>query len=302
MRALGLSAALLAAACGGADTAVDSPTSAEPARPKDAAAIAKRMIAGKVSGMIYVDRVRGHEAAPRVLELGPVRELLDGTGLDPLRDIERAFVTGPSASSQRAVLFAEHNLPEGRSTEMVQNLVRESSPPGEVIEGPPNWRVRVHKKGRSGVVGLIPPRFLVMVPDDLADSIDAFASTGGLPGPLGDEAAHVFVEDPSDTLRARGAPRVPDSIAAIDAKAYLRSDGGLTLRAVGKSTPDQAHDDARTLTRSIDDATSVGIGPFRIRAFRPIVFRASDGLVKSDVELSRSELDQVVGLLGAAIR
>ena len=297
--------AIAGLACGGgAEASVDTPAAVvkEAPRPKDAPTIATQMVDGKMSALIFLDRVRPHSAAPKVLELGVVRELLEGTGLDPLHDIERAFVTGPNASSQRAVLFAEHTVPEDRITQLVQNVVRESNPPGEILRGPPNWKVRVQKKGRGGVFALIPPKYVVVVPDDLADRVDEFALTGGLPGPIGEEAIHMFVADPSSTLRARGAPHIPASISSIDAVAMLRGDGGVTIHAKGKSTLERAPDDARRLTRSIDDATSVGFGPFRIRAFRPIIFEASDDLVVSRVDLSSSEVEQIVSLAGSLIR
>lgn len=290
--------------CGGSESSAQVPevVAKEPERPKDAPLIAKQLAEGKISALIFMDRVRKHSAGPKVLDLGIVKEMLADTGLDPLNDIERAFVTGPGASSQRAVLFAEHTVPEDRITALVQNVVRQSDPPGEVLRGPPNWKVRVQKKGRGGVFALLPPRFVVIVPDDLADRVDEFALTGGLPGPIGEEAVHLFVEDPSTTLRARGAPHVPQSISSVDARAILRGDGGVTIQATGKSTPEQAGDDARRLTRSIDDATSVGIGPFRIRAFRPIVFSASDDLVATKVDLSSAEVEQILSLAGTLIR
>lgn len=304
-RSISLLLSVAAIACGGAEPPAEAPDAAvakEAPRPKDAPIIATQIVAGKMSALIFMDRVRPHSAAPKVLELGVVKEMLEGTGLDPLNDIQRAFVTGPSASSQRAVLFAEHTVPEDRITPLVQNVVRESMPPGEILRGPPNWKVRVQKKGRGGVFALLPPNYVVMVPDDLAERVDDFALTGGLPGPIGEEAIHMFVEDPATTLRARGAPPIPPSISSIDAVAMLRGDGGVTINAKGKSTLEHAPDDARRLTRSIDDATSVGFGPFRIRAFRPIVFSASDDLVVSRVDLSSSEVDQILSLAGSLIR
>lgn len=292
-------------ACGGgAEAPLGTPDAVvkEAPRPKDAPVIATQMVGGKMSALIFMERVRPNSAATKVLELGVVKEMLEGTGLDPLNDVERAFVTGPSASSQRAVLFAEHTVPEDRITALVQNVVRQSDPPGEILRGAPNWKVRVQKKGRGGVFALIPPKYVVIVPDDLADRVDEFALTGGLPGPIGEEAIHMFVEDPSTTLRARGAPAIPQSISSIDAVAMLRGDGGVTVHAKGKSTLERAPDDARRLTRSIDDATSVGFGPFRIRAFRPIVFEASDDLVVSRVDLSSSEVEQIVSLAGSLVR
>jgi hypothetical protein len=271
-------------------------------RPRDAAQIAESIAGGKVSTLVFVDRVRGHAAATKLLQVGPVRDLLEGTSFDPMNDIQRVFVTGPSITDERAVMFAEHSLTDERIPGIVQDLVRKSEPRGEVISGPPTWTVRVSKKGRSGIVAFVPPRYVVVVPEDLIGSIDAFAETGGLPGPTGAEAAKFHASEPSTTLRARGAPPVPPSISSVAGDVFLRSDGGVTIDVVGQSTAERAPEDARELTKSIDDATSVGAGLFRLRLFRPIAFRPDGDRVVARHELSAGEIETIMSLATAFLR
>lgn len=300
--ALGFST-LLALGCGSATTEVETPQGpVEPPKPRDAAQIAQGLIHGRVGALVYVDRVRFHSAAPKFLEIGPIREVLEGTSVDPLRDIERAFVCGPNASDKRAIVFAEHTVPEDRIPAVVQDMVRKSDPPGEVLVAGPEWRVRVQKRGYGGVVAFIPPKFVVIVPEDLEAGIDAFDGTGGLPDPTGPEAAKLFASQPSESLRARGVPPVPPSISHVTADVFVRSDGGVTIDAIGQSTAEDAPRAAAELTRSIDDATSVGVGFIRIRAFRPMVFRPSGDQVVTHHELSAGEVDTILSLASSFVQ
>lgn len=288
--------------CGAAtrDVADGQAAPAEPPKAKNAHQIAQSLVGGKVSGLVFVDRVRGHAVGRKLLNLGPARELLEGTNVDPLQDLERVFLTGPSAHDARVVLFAEHTIAEQRLPLVVQDLVRKSEPPGQILPEHPFPAVRVQKKRFSGVVAFLPPRFVVAVPEDLVGQLGAFASTGGLPDPTGPEAAQIEALDPHRTLRARGAPRVPESISAAHAAIVLNRSGGVTVSAIGQSTgPEQAPKDARDLTEAVDDATSVKLGIVKIRAFRPVVFSPQGDKVVSKLDLSQTEVEQLLSLANA---
>jgi len=293
--------ALLGASCGSAEPTASAPAAVE-SRPKDAADIARQLIGGKVGALVFVERVRGNAAATKFLQLGSVKELLEGTSFDPMNDIVRAYVTGPSASEKRAIVFAEHTLDAARIDVAVQDMLKKSDSPGVVLEKGPAWRIKVEKKGQSGVVAFIPPRFVVFVPEDLAAGIDRFASTGGLPGPTGSEAAKLYAIDPAVTLRAKGVPPVPPTITAIDADVFLRADGGVNIDATGQSSAEQAPKDAEQLTQSIGQATSIGIGIFRIPVFRPVVFTAAGDHVVTHHELTASEVETLMSIANAFIQ
>jgi hypothetical protein len=301
-----ISLALTAVGCGSSTTtagpAADVPP-AEPPKPKDAAQIAQTLVGGRVSGLIWVSRLRSHAVGRKLVALGPAQELLEGTSVDPLQDLERVFVTGPSASEGRMVLFGEHSIAEQRMPTVLADLVRKSEPPGQMLADQPFPAVRVQKKRFGGVVAFLPPNFVVAVPDDLVGGIQAFTKTGGLPDPVGPEAARLVAAEPSKTLRARGAPRIPDTIVAGDATVVLRSDGGATVSATGQSVShEQAPKDARELTEAIDDATSVKLGILRVRAFRPVVFAPQGDRIVSKLELSKAEVDQLLGLAGSFLK
>ena len=90
--------------------------------------------------------------------------------MDPLQDLERRFITGPSARDGRVVFFGEHTIADQRLPLVVQDLVRKSEPPGQLLPELPFPAVRVQKKRFSGLVAFLPPRFVIAVPEDPARS------------------------------------------------------------------------------------------------------------------------------------
>ena len=270
--------------------------SGEPTKPKDAMGIAASLVQGRISALVFVDRVKPHPVGAKLLNLGPAKDLLEGSKFDPLRDVTKAVVVSNNAREERAIVFAEHSVDAKLIPALVAELAGKSEPPGEVLAAAPNWTVKVAKKGREGVVCFLPPRFVVVLPVDLADRCSAFAETGGLPDPQGTEAAAIMVSEPADALRARGVPRIPPTVTALTATVVLNDGGGATIDAVGQSTTESAAADAANLTRGIDDATSVNLGIVKIRAFGPVQFTPAEDKVKSHLDLSAAELDQILSL------
>jgi hypothetical protein len=300
LRALLLSIAF-AAGCGGAQPDASSlPETADAPpkpKPKDAAQRVEALADGKVGALVYVDRVRAHPVGPRLLAMPVVAQMLEGTGIDPLKDLERVFVSGPGTDRARAVMFAEHNLDAARAHAALESVMQKSDPPGERVSVVPYEAVKVTVKGRTGVVAMLPPRYVVVLPEDLAPRIASFDGTGGLVDPTGPEAALAIALDPSRTVRGPHVPRIPEGISRATARVVLRPDGGADVDVVGETSgPDVAAEDARALTSEIERVTTVKVAFVTFRVMDPIPFVAEGNQVKAHVGLSHGQLDQLVGL------
>jgi hypothetical protein len=289
----------VASACGGSNPGEPTTPSAGRERPKDAAGIAASLVDGRIQVLVHVDRVRPHPVGPKLLALGPLPELLEGSSFDPLRDVSRAVVVANNARQERAVVFAEHTVDPSKIPAIVEELVQKSDPRGQVTGAAPDYRVKVSKKGREGVICFVGPNFVAVVPPDLASRCDAFDETGGLPGPRGEEAADVAVREPAESLRASNAPRIPPTVTALTAQVFLDKTGGATIDALGQSSEATASSDAAELTRNVDGATSLNLGIFKVRAFGPVVFQPEGDKVKSRLALSSAEVDQLLSLANA---
>jgi hypothetical protein len=297
--AFALALPLFLTACGGAPSVAP----VEPARPKprDAAAIAQALAAGKTSILFYAERARSHPLTPKVLSLDMFRSVLEGTGIDPSADLARVFVTAADlehGGDEIAVL--EHTVEEARLKTAIEVLMGKSTPTGTWLTGTSVPEARVTIRGHTRVLAIATPTILLVLPEARALDAARFAGTGGLPDPTGDETAIAAAIDPSKTLRVPNAPRVPPSLRSAEGRVVLRVNGGASVDVdAASSSPEQAQDDAATLTEAVDRATSVKFAFLTVRVFRPIPFHADGDHVKAHLDLAPNELDTLLGLAAA---
>jgi hypothetical protein len=320
--------AALVISCGGAPRkpVVEAPV--EPPRPRNAAAIAQAIVMGGVMGgvpggvmggvpggsaaesaggnvsvMLYAERTRGHPITARLAALDLWTSLLAGTGLDPERDLVRAFVTAPHADAGwAAVAVLEHKVPPDKLELAMAAMMARSDPPGTAVDGLGVPAVRMTVRGHTRVVARVEPSFLVVLPEAKAREAKRFVGTGGFPDPTGDEAAVAVALDPARTLRAPRVPQVPPTVRSLEAKVTLSADGGAVVALDGvSSSPEQAALDAAALGEAVDAATTVRIAIVKIRVFDPIRFFAEGDRVKAKRRVTPEELDKLFGLLSAVL-
>ena len=300
-----LACAFLWVGCGGSGPDPETPEAAALAsalapaapKPRDAARRAEAAVQGKIGVLVWVDRVRGHPVGARVLAMPMVADLLEGTGLDPLKDLERVFVSAPGTDKARAVMFAEHNLDTDKARAALERVLRKSDPPGQVRKDLGVDAVQVTIKGRTGVVALLPPHFLVVVPEDLASHISDFEGTGGLADPTGPEAAVVIAIEPHESIRGPHVPRIPETISRLTGTVVLRPDGGVSTAVVGdSSSPEQAVEDARKLGADIERATTVKVAFVTLRVIDPIPVVAEGSQIKAKLDLSKGQIEQMLDM------
>ncbi|MBI4701405.1 MAG: hypothetical protein HY744_09635 [Deltaproteobacteria bacterium] len=292
----------LALACGGG--ALPAPPAPPPPKPRNAADIARDIVGGRVSALVHVGRLRGHALAARLAALDPWGPVLDGTGIDPQRDFERAFVTAPDTEHEDDMAFvAEHTLGEARARAAVDALVARSSPPGAWLEGLGVSAARVTVRGRTRVVALVEPNVLVVLPDRYARHAARFAGTAGCPLPTGVEAVLATADDPSRTLRGPGVPELPPTLLRAEATLVPAADGGADLHVEApSSSPEQAGADAATLTDRGEKLTSIDVvSLLKLRLFEPVVFRAQGTTVTADRHLTPNELDRIESIVRALL-
>ncbi|WP_437316927.1 hypothetical protein [Sorangium sp. So ce385] len=305
LRLLALGLALAAVACGSASPA--APVGAEappPPKPRNAAAIAQSIAGGKVSVLVFADRTRGHPIMARLAALDLWGPVLTGTGLDPERDLERAFITAPRAdAAHEAVIVLEHNVPPERLKTGLDTLLSRSQPPGAEEGGLGVPAVRVTLKGHTRVVATVEPNFLVVLPVSRAREARRFIGTGGFPEPVGEEAALAAAIDPARTLRGpREAPRVPPTLRSLEAAVTLTKDGGAKVALDGASaSPEDAARDAAFLNAEIERATSFRIAIVTVRVVDPVEFFAEGDRVKANRRVTPGEIDKLFALLSAVL-
>lgn len=292
--------AVLLAACAPTVAEIPEPVVVEapPAPPRDAHLRAVEVVGAKVTAMVFVERIRDHALAPRIAKMDAWAGVLEGTGIDPLHDVDRAFVAGRNLSDQAgAIAVAEHHVPPERIAAAMKKLVEDSGEEGGWLDDFPFPAAKVAVRGRRSVVLAPTDALLVVTSERFAAAVRDWQDSGGLPDPVGPEALIAEVLQPSETLVAPRVPPIPETISRAQATVTFVASGDAEVHIEGESAdPAQAEADATALTDAIDDATTVKISVVKIRAFEPVVFRADGDRVKAARRVSRKELDTLLGL------
>lgn len=272
-----------------------------PPPPKNTAEIASSLVGARVTALFYVERIRGRPIADKLARMDVWRGFFEGTGVDPAAELERGFVAAPAANHpDETIVVAEHRLTPDRARAAVDVVIARSNPPGAWIAEQPVPEARVTLRGRTRVVALVPPRFLVVMPEAIAPMASRFVGTGGFPDPEGSECVVATALDPSTSLALTGAPPIPPTIQSARATITLGVDGSLDLALDATSaTPDAALADAAYLTSAADRATSMTLGPLKIRILEPIPFRADGARVVGATHLTPGDVDRLLGLASA---
>lgn len=297
-RAIVLSVLLIACGGGGARPGVPN----EPApKPKNAAEIAVGIAGGRVSALLYAERVRGRPIASKLAALNLWQQAFEGTGIDPTTDLDRAFVTAPVAYREEdTVVVAQHSLSPEKLRTAMEVLIGKSDPPGAWIAREPIPEARVTIRGRTRVVALVDGSFIVVLPENRAPQASLFSGTGGFPDPEGSECLVASALDPAHTVAIPRMPPLPESISSARSTLVVREDGSAEIAVDGVSTSDQqAVADANYLTQAADEATSMRIAVIKIRMLEPIAFRAEGSHVRANVRLAPADVDRLLGIAAA---
>jgi len=256
------------------------------------------MVGAKVLTIVYTERARGHQIADKIGNLDQVRDTLEGTGIDPVRDVDRACIASTGvARGDLAMAVAQHRLSEQQLKASLDAMIARSNPPGAWIDvGVPAAKVTV--RGKTRIVALVEPGFVAILPESLAPQAKRLAGTGGFPDPKGPEVAVTRIDDPSTTLKVQHAPAIPASVRTARLETRIAADEGIDMLVEGQSTDDaQATADAASLTEEVERATTLKISIIRVHLFKPVPFRAEGSLVKTEVHLSPGEIDTIIRLM-----
>jgi hypothetical protein len=273
----------------------DAPVS--PPKERNAATIAWDIVHAKVGALTYVERVRGRPIAAKIKSLDLFRPYLDGTGIDPERDLDRAFVAAPATDrADESIVVAQHHLSSDQIRLALGAMITSGRVAGEWIQGSSVPEARLTARGQTRILAIIEPDILVLLPESHALEAARFVGTGGFPEPTSPAAVVASAMDPATTVRGPRVPAIPASIRSLGLTLTLADDGGATIAIEGPSaSPEQAAIDADTLSRAVDDATSVRVAFIRVRVFKPVHFFAEAERVKTDVHLTAGEIDTLVG-------
>jgi hypothetical protein len=246
--------------------------------------VAIEIAGGNVGGLIHIERLREHPTTWPVLRLGGLNKLFEDMGLDPIFDVDRAFVTASGVISCRPVLVVRHHLPRARVAQAFEQLLANSREPGARIDnlGFPAIRVRTRKLPQL----VIAPRddHFVMLPLGQSPLAADFVGGAPLPPPRDQEVWFGWSNE-------AGWPPFPPALDGFTLtngtlKAYVGEKHIIKLRGWAR-TQTEATANAAILQKAADSVLRLPVIGSMI--MDPIDFHAVGDEVAADVVLGPPE-------------
>ena len=258
-------------------------------------------IAGKdpnVSILLSMDAIRAH---PSGAELGPVfatlpiwKNFFVGSGIDPVKDLDRILVAGPQfRESSKVVAVVKLKLPEPKIRAVLEGIRSRAVPEGTwesetVMLAKIDGAARVFVMQGSGV--------LLVVPESLGEMARGMKSAS-FPGAKG-EAIVVFLKAPGKALR--GAPfAIPKSLKWVRLATSLAPDGSATARIdCLDESADAAQKSAELLTAGLEGATTTEVPILgKVRMIDPVVFQAVSDHVQATIRLNPGQARELARII-----
>lgn len=299
---------------------VIAPSKPEARVPDTAHAVAQEAVDGRVTMLLHVDRLQGYRFSQRLISLGGWNDALVGTGVDPLKDVHRAFVAAHASHEGDVALVLQHSappdkvaagilelrrawesahaVPSRKSADLVREAAEGELPDLARFPFPAAYRAMNNDFAHiHGTALLAEPRpgLIVVLPPSRAFATFRFMEAGGLPEPRGDEAMLFRAWDPTDSIQSGPLwsrdVRYAELVFAFDAL----GSSVVQFRAVCTSA-ETAAAQARALTNQVDEAQSVSFGGSRLRLFDFIEFHAEKDRVKMKTNLMPDDVDWIVAM------
>ncbi len=284
--------AVASSGCAAAQPRADTASAALADAPENAAEIARDIVRGRTGCLLEVRRFRFHPsgaAMGRLAQWGPSLEKL---GLDPLFDVDRAFVTSEHALSDAGLAVLE--MIKG-DAEIARALEANGTPDGARAAFP--WSYVRLDGGEARVVALVRPGLLVVAPTWQKDRLGPLRTRARLPRIVGKGAAQFFAFDPASSLGS--VPQWPSTIRAAHAELAFRGSGGARIAFFAESVSRaQAAADAAALTEEAHRLLAVSLGLFEMHLLDPPTFRSEGTRVVMETDLLPTDVDWILRFTG----
>lgn len=113
--ALFVGALLFSTSCAAPPAAIPKAPAAASAGAGDGAdMIAQEAVGARVTMLLHLDRLRGFRFSERLMRLGGWADALQGTELDPLVDVQRAFIAAHASHNGQVAVILQHTAEEER--------------------------------------------------------------------------------------------------------------------------------------------------------------------------------------------
>jgi hypothetical protein len=300
------------------DAASDAPDAApvKPKRIKDPNALAGGLEGIKpkskevnVSVLVRMDHLRAHpigkQLGGKLAKIPEWKPFFDGTGIDPVRDLDALYANGPRFhETSRVTAIIVHNKPDIALTLVLQGMYKAYK--GEWIgdEDVPAFRAKIDKADRA-VVQI--PGGLIVTPLDGEKQAFEIAramvkkkkrASDMVPKGDADLVLGAYMRKPSNVLTA-----IPEDLHDTNITIRLRKDNGTILDLDAKAKDEaSAKADATAVAKLIESAVPKGfIGVLARKYVAGYTVDADGDVVRFHHELDGDKLETAWSLLGGSL-
>jgi hypothetical protein len=260
--------------------------------PENAAEIARDIVRGRAGALFEVGRFRFHTGGSAIGRLAVWGPSLEKLGLDPLYDVDRAFVTSEYALGDSGIAVLEMNKPDRDVAAALAASGLTSNPESAF----PATHITL-KTGETRVVALVRPGLVVVAPTYQEQRLDVLRTRARLPRIPGRTAARFFAFEPASSLGS--LPRWPTTVFAAHAELEFNDHGGAVIRFFAESTSEkQAVADAAALTEEAHHLLALDLGIFEMHLLDPPSFRAEGRRVMMHTGLLPQDVDWLLRFTG----
>jgi len=222
------------------------------------------------------------------------KTFFDGTGIDPVADVDHMSITGPELrNSSKVVAVMELNTPAEKIRSAIDVVVKRDEK-GEWLTGTkfPAARARADKAERLFV--LLPDRrILTILPADQTAKIDGLSSLPAYPASL-PFAIQLSMVTPHRAFRGIDAITMPDTIGKMRLRVVTDAQGGARLDLEFIDDPKKAEEDALVLEDQWKKVQTAAM--FGLLFLDDLDFTANGERISGSTHFTKEQLAKIMNL------
>jgi hypothetical protein len=246
-------------------------------------------------------------ANPTGAKMGPLLsaipqwdEFMSGTHVDPVRDTDWVFISGPSLiHTERDMIWVRYSASDAVVDKAIGLVSKKYDRGGPFDAGVPGVKASLGHADRAQRVFLRPqPHLLVVCPPDFAyTAARALAGSKVSPHIRPGEAMRLTLKNPH-----RPMPFLPESISELRLWIIPRPDGSAEVFAEG-DTPDgvEAAKAAEAVKKLVRDQNSIGVRIVTQGLLNNVEVTPDGKMVRGKLTASREQLEAILSLVAAQL-
>jgi hypothetical protein len=242
----------------------------------------------------------GAKMGPLLSAIPQWDDFMSGTHVDPVRDTDWVFISGPSLiHTERDMIWVHYSASDTLVDKAIDTVSKKYDRGGPFDAGVPGVKASLGHADRAPRVFLRPQAHLLVVcPPDFANTAaKALVGTKVSPHIRPGEAMRLTLKNPH-----RPMPFLPESLSELRLWIIPRPDGGADVFAEG-DTPDgaEAAKAAESVKKLVRDQNSIGVRIVTQGLLNGVEITPDGKMVRGKLTASREQLEAILSLVAAQL-